>query len=53
MNRNHLLTILQVLKKVNQQNQLKKKKQIDLLLLKPKNYYLSNIYVATDYRKKE
>jgi len=39
--------LLQAVKRTNQQNQQKKKKQIDLLQLKPKKYYLSNIYVAS------
>ena len=46
--------LLAAVKKTNQLNQLKKKKQIDLLQLRPKKYYLSNIYnESTDYRKKE
>ena len=39
--------LLQAVKKTNQLNQQKKKKQIDHNLLKPKKYYLSNIYVAS------
>jgi hypothetical protein len=39
--------LLQAIKRTNQLNQLKKKKQIDHNPLKPKKYYLSNIYVAS------
>ena len=43
--------LLAAIKKTNQLNQLKKKKHVQPLL-KPKKYYLSNIYnESTDSRK--
>jgi hypothetical protein len=45
--------LLQAIKRTNQLNQLKKKKQIDLHQSKQRKYYLSNIYESADNRKEK
>jgi hypothetical protein len=45
--------ILQAVRRTNQLNQQKKKKQIDLHQWKQRKYYLSNIYESADSRKEK